>query len=51
MKKDSILIFLLVCLNGFSQLNIPAHFTYVNEVNYNEYLGDSPQVYEQKIGK
>lgn len=36
-------------INGFCQLNIPAHFAYVKEGTYKEYSTDSTKVYEQKI--
>lgn len=47
--KYILLIVLLVTINGFSQLNIPAHFAYVKEGVYKEYSRDSNQVFEEKI--
>lgn len=47
--KTVLILFVLLSVDVFSQLNIPAHFAFVKEGTYKEFSIDSSQVYEQKI--
>ncbi|WP_417857611.1 formylglycine-generating enzyme family protein [Xanthomarina gelatinilytica] len=48
--KIIFILFILLSVDSFSQLNIPAHFTYVKGGTYKEFsLGTSKVVYQQKI--
>ncbi|MFN0728084.1 formylglycine-generating enzyme family protein [Polaribacter gochangensis] len=47
--KTVFILVVLLSIDVFSQLNIPAHFAYVKGGNYKEFSRDSSQVYEQKI--